>query len=433
MAGELAARALEALERDDAEAVKLVLGDNVNVRLGVSRNTTLHCAAAKARVASVRALLESPGIEVNPRNAHADTPLHFAATAPGAAGCVSLLLRAGAAVAAQNLDGSTPLMCASGGGHVLTLQLLLRDTAGAATVNATDTQARTALHFAAAGEQTAAALQCCRELIAAGANCSVRNSQGRTPLVEALSRRPVDAALCDLLRENTPDEAAYISEEKDGDGTKAVKGNADERARHRKGRVVRAAPREAVSSSDEGDAPPNEAVDAADDKQATAVPPEENGDQPSAWHVATSRRRHKKQTPAVEEVSQPEEARLAGTWPELNERPAPDAQQQVSEPAPLVEPAAQPEAVPAGDREEWCAIRRARYPDLEILDIELGHLCGVGIDTLSAAQLDALERFHGDRLHAARDAQVVLARQQARQEALAQVVRRVPPALVQVV
>ena len=432
MAGELAARVLEALERDDAEAVKLVLGDNVNALLGASRNTTLHCAAAKARVASVRALLESPGIEVNPRNAHADTPLHFAATAPGAAGCVSLLLRAGAHVAAQNLDGSTPLMCASGGGHVLTLQLLLRDTAGAATVNATDTQARTALHFAAAGEQAAAALQCCRELVAAGANCSVRNSQGRTPLVEALSRRPVDAALCDLLRAHTPDEEAYISEEEDGDGAKEVKGNADERSRHRKGRGVRAAPRKAASSSDEGDAPLNEAVDAADDKQVRAMPHDECGDQPSVWHVATSRRRHKKQTPVAEEVGHPE-ARLAGTWPELNERPPPDAMQQVTEPVPLVEPAAQPEAQSAGDREEWCAIRRARYPDLEILDIELGHVCGIGIDTLSAAQLDALERFHGDRLHAARDAQVVLARQQARQEALAQVVRRVPPALVQVV
>jgi hypothetical protein len=428
MAGDLAARVLEALERDDAEAVKHVLGDNVNALLGASRNTTLHCAAAKARVSSVRALLESPGIEVNPRNVHQDTPLHFASTAPGAAGCVSLLLRAGADVTAQNLDGSTPLMCASGGGHVLTLQLLLRDAAGATTVNATDTQARTALHFAAAGEQAAAALQCCRALVASGAQCSVRNGQGRTPLVEALSRRPVDAALCDFLLENTHDEAAYISEEEER--ATALKCNADERARHRKHREVRAVPCETSSSSDEGDAPPNVAADAADDKQATAAPaPEESGDQPSVWHVATSRRRHKKQTPAVEGASQPE-ARLVGTWPELAERPFPDVQQHVSEPTPLVERAAQPEALPAGDREEWCAIRRARYPDLEILEVELSHLCGVGIDTLSAAQLDALERFHGERLHAARDAQVVLARQQARQEALAQVVRRVPPSLV---
>ena len=435
MAGELATRVLEALERDDAQAVKLALGDNANALLGTSRNTTLHCAAAKARVASVRALLESPGIEVNPRNVHSDTPLHFAATAPGSAGCVALLLRAGADVAAVNLDGSTPLMCASGGGHVLTLQLLLRDAAGAGTVNATDSQARTALHFAAAGENAAIALLCCRELIAAGANCSVRNSLGRTPLVEALCRRPVDAALCDLLRAHTPD-VAHISEEEDGHGAKGVaKGRGD--AKQSKHRVAKAAPREASSSSDEGDAPPN-GVDAAEDdaQEPAAFPEEEFGDQPSVWHVATSRRRHKNQTPAADEaVRQTEAAHLAGSWPALDvqwetERPA------AAETAPVLEPppAAHAEAPLPGDREEWFSIRRARYPELDILDIELGHVCGVSLDSLSAAQLDALERFHGDRLRAARDAQVVLAREQARQEAIAQVVRHVPPpALVQAV
>mmetsp|Transcript_57345 Transcript_57345/g.153607 ORF Transcript_57345/g.153607 Transcript_57345/m.153607 type:complete len:1184 (-) Transcript_57345:33-3584(-) len=106
--------------------------------------------------------------------------LHTASRA-GDAGRIRTLLRADqngqvldVNAEAKDRKGMTPLMLAAQNGHVEVIQELLH--VGAQT-SATDIDGNTCLHWAAMTRQ----IDCCRALIAAGADMQVRNSSGASP------------------------------------------------------------------------------------------------------------------------------------------------------------------------------------------------------------------------------------------------------------
>jgi len=403
---------LDALQRDDTTFVQqcgLSVLDHV---LGKSGNTMLHLACAKQKVANVRALLEAAA-NVSAVNIHGDCPLHFACHS-GAAGIAGLLLRAGADTSARNADGTTPLMCAAGGGHTVTLQLLLRTNT---QLDVGDESNRTALHFAAAGGH----LECCQELLAAGASCTVRSRLGLTPLTEALQRKPVDPELCKLLREHAPDADVLSEDETEPDG------RSQRRRRRRRGEavVVPAARPSPCDEREQSSSEEEEAQQHCDDELMNVVVcqevPEGSGDPEAVWKVASSRRSRRQKKQEVVETSMP-----AANLSHLQHFPELVAAPPVAEPVVAAVDNEAAEAAlattvherPQQASDDWLAFRRAHLPELDALDMHVSALCGQGLSTLSAAQLDALFAFHRDQLNAVVDAQIALARVQGTQEAV---------------
>ena len=164
---------------DVADAL-IKAGADVNA-VCANGDTPLHVAARKGDVASIRALVASPNINVNVRDHGSSTPLHHAA-AKGDAECVLALLSAPYCdVNATTRKGYTPLHFAAhtidGGGALM----MLLGMPGI-EVNARDSWGRTPLHIASLVMCADGA----RELLAAGADGNMRDAWGRTPLHNAV-------------------------------------------------------------------------------------------------------------------------------------------------------------------------------------------------------------------------------------------------------
>ena len=145
----------------------------------------LHSAVFGGSVEMVALLLadeQARQITIHAKDNSGRTPLHLAA-AGGSLEMVTLLLAEDTAlqatITAKDNSGYTPLHSAVAGGFVEIVRLLLaRDEAHHITVNTKDNNDRTPLHLAARFDR----LQLMRALLDSGANPSLRDTQGRTPL-----------------------------------------------------------------------------------------------------------------------------------------------------------------------------------------------------------------------------------------------------------
>ena len=129
------------------ECVQLLVrgGSDVNAR-EEGNWTPLHCAAHRGRTEAVRALLETPGIDVNPKSLESkETPLHRAAVS-GSADTTELLLKHGAHVdAVTDCNGESPLHTAADKCDTRVLKLLV---AAGADIKLESEDGRTAYDFA---------------------------------------------------------------------------------------------------------------------------------------------------------------------------------------------------------------------------------------------------------------------------------------------
>ncbi|TYZ58436.1 hypothetical protein PybrP1_000247 [[Pythium] brassicae (nom. inval.)] len=167
----------------------LARGADVAVRTLELRSSALHFAAKNSDAEIVRAICEKDPRYVDCLNINADTPLIWACI-EGRAECVRVLLAHDANANAVNQFGATTLICAvmigedpdedendDARAEIITLLLATNPK----LVNVQDREGSTAMHLAAA----CGYLQCVKTLLAHGADITLRNAIGQTPLEEA--------------------------------------------------------------------------------------------------------------------------------------------------------------------------------------------------------------------------------------------------------
>ena len=113
----------------------------------------LRLAAKKGDIATVKTLLNKPGIDVDTKDIIGKTPLHIAAE-EGMRSLVWILLAKGANIEARNNSGWTPLHLAAWKGKIAVVRLLL---VRGADIEAENHWGYTPLHWVAYDGQIAAA------------------------------------------------------------------------------------------------------------------------------------------------------------------------------------------------------------------------------------------------------------------------------------
>uniref|UniRef100_A0A2K6GDP2 Poly [ADP-ribose] polymerase n=1 Tax=Propithecus coquereli TaxID=379532 RepID=A0A2K6GDP2_PROCO len=188
---------LEAAKAGDVETVKkLCTVQSVNCRdIEGRQSTPLHFAAGYNRVSVVEYLLQH-GADVHAKDKGGLVPLHNACSY-GHYEVAELLVKHGAVVNVADLWKFTPLHEAAAKGKYEICKLLLQHVDVAALlikynacVNATDKWAFTPLHEAAQKGRT----QLCALLLAHGADPTLKNQEGQTPL-DLVSADDVSALL----------------------------------------------------------------------------------------------------------------------------------------------------------------------------------------------------------------------------------------------
>ncbi|CAH0479437.1 unnamed protein product [Peronospora belbahrii] len=166
-------------------------GADINICTHELRSTALHFAAKSGDAEIVNALCEVDAKAVDAWNVNADTPLIWACI-EGCAEAVKVLLKHGANVNVLNQYGASTLMCAVMMGEDSEQEGIKSDKQRAEIltmllekngklVNFQDREGSSAMHLAA----SCGYLECVKTLLAFGAEITLRNVIGQTPLEEA--------------------------------------------------------------------------------------------------------------------------------------------------------------------------------------------------------------------------------------------------------
>ena len=217
-----------ACEQGHGKVAKLLIDEGGDVNKPTFRRgrTPLHYACMEGHLGIVK-LLEAKGADMKKKAEKGGTPMHYAA----AAGCLAIveyLHSLGLAINTRDQDGATPLHSAAGQGHWPVVQYLhgrglslgqqsrsgmtplhyavLRNQKEVATfltsvanvdsfIDFQADEGSTALHFAASlGYQ-----ELVEVLLAAGADATITNKKGATPLARAQQKK--HDAIVTLLKE----------------------------------------------------------------------------------------------------------------------------------------------------------------------------------------------------------------------------------------
>jgi ankyrin repeat protein len=189
----------KALARKLAAAVDLFLDDGVMSEEELTGkdaldNTALHAAAAADNAGVIAQLLRRHADLVRAKNKAGDTPLHLFCEHTTNDGCLKVgvaMIDAGAVVDARNAAGEAPLhkVSLNGAKPFVLLQLTVMLLSHKAQPNlATEQLRETPLHYAARHRRKDVAMQ----LMQAGADHTLKNSEGFTPLDIAVRLKHVD-------------------------------------------------------------------------------------------------------------------------------------------------------------------------------------------------------------------------------------------------
>ena len=463
---------------DVAEVIRArdACGDLGAVRSPNTENTALHIAAATGDVAVLRALLPdakrpardvsgASAWHVDARNKNRDTPLMHA-LARARVDAAAALLDAGARLDAVNEARSTPLHLAASSGARACVDLVLarrsKKKPADVVVDAPDRLGRTALHYAAC-----ASVGCVAALLEAGANPFSRENRGFEPaaVAEREGHPEPAAALRAAMRdaEAAAAAAAAALEEEDPETARPPPGKSAEK---RKAKKKKERPPTEKPPTTEKDA--NEEETTRD--VALAIAPgwaaafAARAGASNAFSISTENA--KKDADAVTREPEPvtpvtspsRDAASAQVSPKYASDQKPKPRLEVEGPAPAP-PARSWAAAAAGSGaaassvapraprrfsadaapsllktnysskessssfsvEPFCgwesearARLEQRHPTACALKVSLGNLLGLGVDEMSASQLEAAEDVHRELLACLTDARVELARRQER-------------------
>ena len=188
---------VEAVERDDAAGIDSLVAKGAAVESYNNRGTALMLAIDGGLTNAVGALLKNGADPNQKAEGDKSTPLSKAVVG-GHAGIVELLLKSGANLNEKGTAGSTPLMLAAGWGggwgvvqtpgHVKIVSLLCDNKAD---LNLADNEGNTALMLSLMRNN----LDATKILVAAGADRSIRNIEGRDAFAIAKDDEAKIAAL----------------------------------------------------------------------------------------------------------------------------------------------------------------------------------------------------------------------------------------------
>jgi hypothetical protein len=449
---------------DVAEVIRArdACGDLGAVRSPNTENTALHIAAATGDVAVLRALLPdakrpardvsgASAWHVDARNKNRDTPLMHA-LARARVDAAAALLAAGARLDAVNEARSTPLHLAASSGARECVDLVLarrsKKKPADVVVDAPDRLGRTALHYAAC-----ASVGCVAALLEAGANPFARENRGFEPaaVAEREGHPEPAAALRAAMRdaEAAAAAAAAALEEEDPETTRPPPGKSAEKrkAKKKKEKPPTAPTTEKEANAEETTrdvtlaiAPGWAAAFAARAGESTEFSVSTENGEKDAEKNAVSR----EPDPVTPVTSPSRGAASARVSPKYASDPKPKPRLEVEAPAPApsarswaavatgsgaaasvaprslsADASTLPESsssfsIESGWESEARARLEQRHPTACALKVSLRNLLGLGVDEMSASQLEAAEDVHRELLACLTDARVELARRQER-------------------
>jgi len=180
-------RLVDAVKRQDSQAIQALLAQKVDVNITQPDGATaLHWAAYRDDLRTVEALLKA-GARVDAANEYGVTPLSLASAQAGTP-VVEALLRAGARAGQALPSGETPLMTAAQAGNAEVAAALAR--AGAPLEATEQTKGQTALMWATSAGHLAAT----KALLEAGASLKATSKAGHTALLLAARTGRLDLA-----------------------------------------------------------------------------------------------------------------------------------------------------------------------------------------------------------------------------------------------
>ncbi len=183
-----------AAARGDAAEVRRLIGAGAPVDQRDQRGRTALLAATAANQIETARLLIAAGADVNAKDDIQDSPYLYAA-AEGRLEILRMTLAAGADLKSVNRYGGTGLIPAAHHGHVETVRELLRTTIDIDHVNRLGWTAL--LEAVILGDGSPAYVEIVRLLVGAGANVSLPDRDGATPLAHA--KRAGHAAIVRIL------------------------------------------------------------------------------------------------------------------------------------------------------------------------------------------------------------------------------------------
>eukprot|EP00753_Platysulcus_tardus_P018523 PLAT6895.2.p1 GENE.PLAT6895.2~~PLAT6895.2.p1 ORF type:complete len:384 (-),score=121.08 PLAT6895.2:845-1975(-) len=363
----------------DGEAVRRMLADAPDSLERCSKETgsSLLHFAARGGIHALAVALQHWKASVDVRNGYGDTPLMHAAGA-GQRECVHSLLEAGADAALGNVCGMTAAMCAAANetsDDIALSEVLTSLLAAGADINQADKQGRTALHHAA----THGNLACVAVLLAHGADMRVRTADGALA-IDCTKQPAISGLLKDHwagLEAEAAAAAATLLGEGDAGGAPGPCKKVKKRRRRRK----------AKKRAEEGVAGEDAAVDGK----------EEEGEAVASVVASVL-----DEADEVDDSAKPFHPPVPS--PELWAMPAP------------AEPAARAPGAPLSalaDGPSYARLQRemeVAHPLAAPLCLQVEHLLGMQLSSLSMAQLEELQEIHMRALRALADARVDLAR-----------------------
>jgi len=178
-------RWMAAAAADDTATLQLLLAEGVDIELRDSRGRTALLVATHHDALEAARLLIEAGADVNAMDHISDSPYLYAG-AEGRLEILRLTLANGADLSSVNRYGGTALIPATHHGHVETVRLLLTTETDIDHVNYLGWTAL--LEAIILGDGSRTYIDIVRLLIEAGADVSLADGDGVSPLAHALSR-----------------------------------------------------------------------------------------------------------------------------------------------------------------------------------------------------------------------------------------------------